>query len=712
MDDRKQASYNKIVFLYVLPLCVIGLLINVLGARLASALSLPLYLDCVGSALTAALGGYLPGIIVGFFTNIINGVFDYTTTYYGALTVLISVCSAWFARKKYYEKPARLPLVVLTFAIIGGGLGSVLTWVLYGFDFGTGISAPLAHRIYTAGVMNEFWSQFSADMLLDLLDKAITVLLVALTLKLLPESFKERFTASGWLQAPLSKKTQVAAERKKARLMSLRGKIVLMVGAACVMVAAAVTAISYTHYQDSAIAEKTSLADGLATAAVHFVDADRVDEFIREGRAAQGYAETMDHLAALRDTSDDIAYVYVYRIEPDGCHVVFDPDTEDTPGAEPGEIIPFDDAFQAYLPALLAGDPIEPVDSDESYGWLRSVYKPVRDKNGVCRCYAAVDVDLSSVRLDGYQFLARVVSLFLGFFIVVLAAALWLAEYNIVLPINTLALTTGRFDFKTEDSREQSVQKVKQLDIHTGDEIENLYGTVVKTAETMADSISQVEKQNKIINDLQSGLILVMADMVESRDKCTGDHVRKTAAYVDIILQQLKQDGIYADQLTDKFIQDVHAAAPLHDLGKIKVPDGVLNKPTRLTPEEYELIKRHTVDGSEIISKVAETVEHSNSAYLNEAKNLALYHHEKWDGTGYPNGVSGEDIPLSARIMAVADVFDALTSRRSYKAPFSYERAMSIIEEGSGTHFDAKVVAAFQRAKEKTIKVMEENYSI
>ena len=217
----------------------------------------------------------------------------------------------------------------------------------------------------------------------------------------------------------------------------------------------------------------------------------------------------------------------------------------------------------------------------------------------------------------------------------------------------------------------------------------------------------QYKKQNDAINKLQNGLILVLADLVESRDKCTGDHIKKTAEYVNIIAMQLKEDNVYSEQLTDSFIEDVVRSAPLHDIGKIQVPDAILNKPGKLTSDEFEIIKTHTTAGREIITSAIEMVSEEDSGYLFEARNLAYCHHEKWNGAGYPQGLAGEEIPLSARIMAVADVFDALVSKRSYKEPFTFEQAMDIIKESSGTHFDPKIVEAFVKAESKVRQVAE-----
>ncbi len=713
MDNERNEvrAYRAFQRKYLLLLCAIGLAINFLGVHLVRALRLPLYLDNVGSALVAALGGYIPGILVGFLTNIVNGIGDFTTAYYGSLTVLIAVASAWYAARDFYtfKKPWRLLAIIATFAVIGGGLGSVLTWALYGMGFGEGVSAPLAHRIYEAGRLSVFWSQFAADMAVDVLDKTITVLLVTLTLRLLPTHIKEAFYFSGWQQAPLSVDDQREADRMSGKGISLRSKIILLVALAMIIIAVVVTGISFIHFRNASIDQQLSLAGSVADVAVQNIDGDRVDEFLEKGEAAEGYLEIKQRLQNLMESSENIEYVYVYKIMEDGCHVVFDPDTADTPGEAPGTVIGFDEAFKDYLPALLAGEEIEPVQSNETYGWLLTIYKPVYDSQGVCQCYAAADINMNHIARDGYQFLARVLSLFFGFFVLLLTAAIWLAEYNIILPINTMAIATGLFSYDSESARADAVECVRQLDIRTGDEIENLYHSVAKTTEDMVETIENVEKQNQVISRLQNGLILVLADMVESRDKCTGDHVRKTAAYTEIIMNQLKKEGVYTDQLTDEFMYDVVNSAPLHDIGKIQVADAILNKPGKLTDEEFEIMKTHTTAGAEVIEHAMHMVAEDNSGYLKEAMNLAHYHHEKWNGRGYPCGLKGEEIPLSARIMAVADVFDALVSRRSYKESFPFEKAMAIIEEGSGSHFDQNVAGAFMHAADEVRRVMETN---
>lgn len=707
-DARKTRAF------YAVLLCAVGLLINIAGVWIARKTGVPLYIDNIGSALAAALGGTIPGIIVGFLTNLVNAIGDYTTAYYGSLTVLIAICSTWFEKNGYYtfKKPWRLLVVILVFSLIGGGLGSILTWTLYGFSFGEGISAPLAHRIYDAGRLSRFWSQFFADMLIDLMDKSVTVLIVAAVLNLLPPALRRNLYFTGWQQAPLSDEKLAEADKKQFRLVSLRSKITLLVAAAMIVIAAVITAISFSQNRSGLIEKQISQARGVARIAAAVIDPDRVDEYLEKGEDAEGYALIRERFRDLAESSENIEYVYAYQLREDGCHVVFDGELPEEGGWLPGEVVEYDQAFLDRLPSLLAGEEIEPVISNDSYGWLLTVLEPLHDSSGNCQCYIGVDACMSSIASSGYQFLARVISLFLGFFLLILALTLWLARFHIILPINTMALAAGSSSYETEQARKAAVANMRGLDIRTGDEIEHLYQSVTKTTEDMVTVIEHVEHQKQIIRKLQNGLIIVLADMVESRDTCTGQHVRKTAAYTDIIMHELKREGVYVDQLTDEFMSDVVSSAPLHDIGKIKVSDLILNKTGRLTDEEFSVMKSHTTAGSEVIEHAMRMVSEENSPYLREADNLALYHHEKWDGSGYPTGLKGEEIPLSARIMAVADVFDALVSKRSYKDGLSYEDAMAIIQSGAGTHFDPLIVNAFVQAGDEVRKAMEANMDI
>ena len=679
--------------------CVAGVACNALGARTAAMLGLPLYLDCIGTIFVAAVGGYLPGIAVGYLTNLIKGVHTPISVFYCFISVLIAVSATFFYRKGFFRKLPGAALAVLAFALTGGGIGSVMRWLLYGADLGDSASGALATRLYQGGLSSLFAAQLTADFLIDLADKAVTVALVALALRFVPHGL-ERVLGVPVLRGA---NPEGGAPSKGG---SLRAKITLLISLSILFIAASGSFITFLLYRQALTEENTKVGQGVAELAASVIDPGAVERYLAEGDGAEGYQETEERLYRIRELSDDIQYVYAYRILPDGCHVVFDLDTDDLPGGEPGEIVPFDPSFSSYIPALLAGEPIDPIISDDSYGWLLTVYAPVYNDAGECVCYAAADISMDKLRDNEQRFMARQLSLFLGFFILILVLALWLAEENVIAPINAIARAAGMFAYDSESARAESVQAVRALDIRTGDEIENLYRAFLKTTGDTMQYIADSQKKAETIAKMQDGLIVTLADLVESRDKNTGNHVRKTAAYAEIILKQMKRDGVYADALTDEFIAEVVSAAPLHDVGKIHVSDIVLNKPGRLTEEEFQEMKEHTNVGKEIISSVIQIV--PDSLYLKEARNLAAFHHERWDGSGYPSGLAGEDIPLSARIMAVADVFDALVSRRSYKEPFPFEKAMQIIREGSGSHFDPKIAEAFLRAEAEARRVADE----
>lgn len=209
------------------------------------------------------------------------------------------------------------------------------------------------------------------------------------------------------------------------------------------------------------------------------------------------------------------------------------------------------------------------------------------------------------------------------------------------------------------------------------------------------------------VMELQYNIIVAMANLIESRDEDTGEHVKRTSWYVDLIARELAKDSPYKDQLTDSYLDNLWKAAPLHDIGKIKVSDTILCKPGKLTPEEYERMKLHAAEGGKIVYETMRDIEEQD--YVEIAHDVAQYHHEKWNGTGYPEGLSGQNIPLCARIMAVADVFDALTSKRCYKDAMSIDQAYQIIRESVGTHFDPVVAEAFIRLRPKVEEYLREN---
>ena len=702
---KKLASFKNTRSLILI---FIGIAVNLILSELMTLTGCPLYLDAVGTVLTASLSGYIPGIIVGLATNIIKAITtDPSSMYYGTLNVIIALIAAYTTRRKYFRKIWKIGIVILMCTFVGGVLGSILTWFLYGFA-NVGITSSFAQYIHDTFGINEFMSQFTADVLTDLLDKTITISLVAIIRKLLSDDFKRSLRLYGWRQEPLALNIKSEVRKVVTGVASLRTKLIVLISTALLIIAITATTIGYILYKQSITDRIERIGLDVTRTVVNVIDPDKVDEYLAKGHAAEGYDDTEDIFRTLLNSSADIEFLYVYSFREDGCHVVFDIDTEEVDADDPGDIMEYDEGFAPHKAELLAGKEVESMITDDSYGWLLTVCTPIFDSNGNCVCYACADISMSDLTTECYGFLAREISLFLGVFILILTVGLWLAHYNIIMPVNSMAVSAGKFSYQSEESLEESVDRLKHLGIRTGDEIENLYHSFVKTSEDNVHYVTDIQTKTDTISKMQSGLILVLADVVESRDENTGFHIRKTAAYAGIILKGLRKLGYYSDQITDSYIEDVVNAAPLHDIGKIEVPDKILNKPGKLDDDEYEIMKTHAMAGSRMIQKAMKNV--PESGYLNEAKNLAEFHHEKWNGKGYPHGLAGEEIPLSARALAAADVFDALVSKRVYKPPFDFDKAFEIIREGSGTHFDPKIVEAFVLMQDE-IKSVAETFS-
>lgn len=665
-----------------------GTCINVL----CSYIKTPLYLDSIGTMLTAAVGGYIPGVLTGLITNFIKSLSDHTSVYYAVLNVAIAIFTAFMLSG---NKKWKWLITAIGAAGIGGVAGSFLTRFIYGFD--ETALLPVFRKLFEAGRISSLAAELLNDFTIDLTDKAVSTLAVFICVVAIKRYCREDLWIRPWKQTPTTRTGRINIEVRKT---PLQHKVFLLLTVSTILLSVISVAISLKTYKEKQLEENKRAGTGIAKIVADIIDGDKIEAYIKNP-GHEEYVQTKEKLKKIKQNVQDIQYLYVYQIKEDGCHVVFDLDTEETPGSLPGTVIPFDKSFEKYIPDLIAGNRIEPIVTDDTYGWLLTVYEPVYGSDGKCKCYAAVDISMGNLRLQARKFAAKLVSLFAAAFLVIVCFAIWYTEYSIVLPLN--AMSEIAVSLNNEKERVRSLQKIRDLRISTGDEIENVYIAFMKSTEDCVSYAEEIKEQSEKLQQMQSGLITVLADVVESRDQCTGNHIRNTAAYTEIILDELSKHGKYEGKLTDEYIQSTIQSAPLHDIGKIKIPDAILNKPGKLSDTEYEEMKKHTTEGMEIIDEAIHLV--PDPMYLTETKNMAEYHHERWDGKGYPVGLQGEEIPLSARIMAVADVYDALVSERSYKKGMDADKAFYIIQEGSGTHFDPNVVEAFLARKEDVIHV-------
>ncbi len=687
-------------------------LINAILAFICNLLGWPIYLDTAGTIFMSAIGGLLPGIVTAVVTNLVCCLFNDLSIYFVIINILIAIFTAWFVHGKKYQRKSLIPVYILILTIISGGLGMAIQWGLLGrpqFDD----VALAAEAIADQTDLSFFSCSVILNLGLNLFDKLISSGLAFGILHFVPLSVKSAIKNSSWKQRPLGaaelrKYTSRAGENRA----SLKQKLTVIFVIGAVSVAMVMTVCGLSFYFKILKMDYREDVINVAEFVVKNINGDSVESYLASGAKISEYSNAEyrrvnDILCDYQKSISKISYIYVYQVRADGCYLVFDTDPASQEESYIGEYIGFDEAFLPYLSTLLEGGEVDVIESNDSYGYLMTAYKPIYDSNGKCVAYAGADASLSIMTSKLFDFGLRLFLIFIGFIILILAFGLWVTDYDLIYPIKSMAgvandFIQGEVDQKTLDD---NVRKIRSLEIRTQDEIEDLYQALCKMSADMAEQMRDLRHYADSTTKMQNGLIITMADMVENRDSDTGAHVQKTAAYVKIILEGLRKHGYYLEKLTPKYISDVVMSAPLHDVGKINISDTILNFKGKLSPEDYEIMKTHTTHGKEIIEKAISTVK--GESYLKEARNMAAYHHERWDGKGYPEGLHGEVIPLSARVMAVADVFDALTSARVYKPAFPVEKALDILREGSGSQFDAKCVEVFMDSLPEVLEVLK-----
>ena len=726
MSRDLRRKKNSIFHPAVITLTVISTVLNIVLSMIVRTTELPFYIDTVGTLVAAALGGIVPGVITAFFTNAINFFMDGESIFYASLNMLIAViASAYFGGYSGYRKKEKrnrkdsdrglenaavtdLILFILVLALVGGGIGAEITWYLYETPSDAPMVVSITEWLSDNLGIGVWGCHMISTYITDVMDKGISVAIALVITCLVPNKAKEYLRLSSWRQKPLSYEERINARKNLKGGISIGVRINVIIIISTLVMTVVAFVFSVINFRNNTIESLKASASQIAYLASKAIDADRIDEYIDKGTGARGYDVTKERLSLIKESSSDIAFLYVYKVENEGCKVIFDLDATLSdgryiPGDPFGKIVEYEDGSLPHIESLLAGEELPVFELVDDYGSFYAAYAPVYNDKGRCVCYAISNVETGTVDVLLYRFAGRVILLFSGFLILIVAITILTTRYRIVMPIMSMTAYANELVDANKGVNEESLEKIEELDIRTDDEIEQLYRSLCKLTGDTVFQLNDNRIKSEAIAKMQNVLIVTMADMVESRDSDTGAHVLKTAAYVRIIVHGLKRNGYYAEKITDKYMRDVEMSAPLHDVGKINIPDAVLNKPGKLTDEEYEIMKSHTTAGKLILEKAISSMEGDN--YLKEARNMAAYHHERWDGKGYPEGLHGEVIPLSARIMAVADVFDALSSPRVYKPAFPIDKAIKMIEEGAGTQFDPKCVEVFVESIAEVRKV-------
>ena len=426
-------------FLALAKICAPGIILNIL--------------DSVGTIFIAALGGYVPGIAVGFFTNLSGALFDADELYYGMVSVLVAVLTAFLASRGYYEKFSKVLCVIPLTVLLTSVNGTIIEEML-----------SLSASFDSLDSLSKIWEHFLDHFSTELPDKTLAIALAFGALKLFSPKLKEKFKLMGKMQAPVSDEMRRAIRANSKFISSLRTKLIFNLMLITLFVAVFISAISYSTYQDSIIEDRIRIADGIVSMVVNEINPKRVDKFLEKGYQAEGYIEVERELYKIRASNSDIKFIYVYKIMEDGCHVVFDLDTPTVEASEPGSIEEFDETFIPLLPDLLAGKPIRPIPNNDKYGYLLTIYKPVYDSTGHCVCYAGIDFSMEILNDYGRMFIAKVIALFSGAVILIFVLVLTFVENNIILPVNTMAYCARNFAYDNEAAREKNIEHMRSFE--------------------------------------------------------------------------------------------------------------------------------------------------------------------------------------------------------------------------------------------------------
>jgi len=389
---------------------VCGIALNVILSMVVEKCGLPLFLDTIGTIIVAWECSPLAAILTALASNLLCLPFSRMSSYFAIVNICIAISASRMFYRNVFKRKGGYVLFALTLALIGGVLGGLIAWSLntvISVDF---VSVPFVDRFVGMYSVDRLPALLLINLILNIADKAITTAIVAIVLRILPARIREEIQSVNRLDD---------AGRFDMNRLHRRLLAAIALGAVALVVVCAW--ISVALYTANARRERIEVANGAAQQVVNAVDPRLIDVYLERGHAAQSYGEVRNVLQGIRDNTPYLEYVYIYRISEDGCHVVFDTAPEGEETFEPREVLPFDPSFEPYLSTLLAGGEIDPVESDDSFGWLLTVYQPIYDLDGRCVAYAGVDMAMEDLNDYVRDFLLRVILIASAFLVFSLA---------------------------------------------------------------------------------------------------------------------------------------------------------------------------------------------------------------------------------------------------------------------------------------------------
>lgn len=495
-------------------ICAVGLLMNLTGAFIVKFFNLPVFLDATGTIFIASLGSYMPGIAVGFLTNLIKATYDPIQMYFSSVSILIAIFTTFMARKGYFDSLKKALILIPIMTLFVGTCALIISHILNVSSFSQIISG--FNMTLTDKFVNEFF------------DKAFSVMMAFALLNTISKDIRPAFRLLGQMQAPLSAEMKKAVDNENYLSLSLRTKILLILMLGTLFISFSIASISYVLFKDATINDRIKGVDSLDMIVLNELDPNRIDDYIKLGRKASDYNDIEKKLYAIRNSSVDVKYLYVYRFLEEGCQVVFDLNAPGLDGDKPGTIIHYDSCLAPYKEDFLAGRPVKPIISNDNYGYLLTLAKPLYDSQGKCQCYVAIDFSMDSFTNYTHSFIAKLLVLFAGCFVVIFVIGLWFIENHILLPINTMAYCARNASYDNPEERAKHIEEVKSLQIHTGDEIQNLYDASVQSLDNITKYLEHLQLAKVQVANMRVKVFAM--DELAHTDSLTG--VRNKTAYV------------------------------------------------------------------------------------------------------------------------------------------------------------------------------------
>jgi response regulator RpfG family c-di-GMP phosphodiesterase len=670
-------------------------------------MGIPMYFDTIGTIFVAFLGGSLPAIITGLLTNLVLNIFVQGYLYFSIINVIIAVLASWFFHYFKSSKALQAIYFILSSAVICSVIGMGIQSLITGLPMEAGVE-EVSQLIYKGDGGMYVLTLMFVSFFLNIVDKGVSLIIAYLGYTLVPEKLRIDISNYGWKQKPLTVE-EVRAARNLNTSRRISQNVSFILSTTIILLSIILIWISITFYYDDCKDEYTDEAFAIVESAASFINGDDINEYVRWGKKATGYLNLEKQLKMLLNNTQGVVKLSVFIPEQNGYLYIFQEAKPGVPILENGKLLPYEEHLYPYADRFRRKEVVDEImfSSDKR---IMSASYPIRNSDGDIISYVIADVYMSFLSEYARDYLIKTFLCFSGFIVMILIFGFNQAGYDLVVPINSITKAASDFLDSHGDQKalDENVRKTRAIGIRTGDEVEQLYSTICKMESEMAEYVRDLRHFADNNKKTQNGLIITLAGIVESRDSDSNSHVRNTAAYVRIILNGLRRKGYYAEKISDEYMEEVEMSAPLHDIGKIHIPDAILNKRGELTKEEEEIYRSHTVYGRQIMDKAISTIK--EDSYLKEARNMAAYHHERWDGKGFPDGLHGEVIPLSARIMALANELDDLTAPRKFKMTYTLDEAIEIIKDESGKSFDPKCVEALLECINE-VKMINKNNS-